>query len=327
MNKTALEIARKNAFLSLYGVSTQKEILELFRADCMEHKTIKNDDEAKEINASKIFSRYVLAITFLYSLSSIKSNLKNYKKIITELRLGSLVQDKFYFKGLSPTVNKTTRANVKKKSTTNKKMPYSVNDEIRRVALLLKNNSFKVAKNQTLEQVRSYHLIYILALATGRRFSELVKTVTITKRGKKFFFKGLLKKKDDLKNKEVEAHFLELGYKQIQAHFKELRKYFDTKLQAEKNISIQDITVQQINLYFEKTYNNAVGRITDKKVSNVHELRHFYTIAHQERHLSLNPHLKELNELDLDAVYKNVRYTVLGHEIATDSTATYITIK
>ena len=326
MNKTALEIARKNAFLSLYGVSTQKEILELFRADCVEHKAIKNNDEAKEISGTRLFSKYALAITFLYNLSTIKTNLKAYKAVIRELGLEK-VQSKFYFEGLSPTVNKTTKANVKKKSTVNKKMPYSVNDEIRRVALLLKNNSFKVAKNQTLEQVRSYHLIYILALATGRRFSELVKTVTITKRGEKFFFKGLLKKKDDLKNKEVEAHFLELGYKQIQAHFKELRKYFDTKLQAEKNISIQDITVQQINLYFEKTYNNAVGRITDKKVSNVHELRHFYTIAHQERHLSLNPHLKELNELDLDAVYKNVRYTVLGHEIATDSTATYITIK
>ena len=326
MNKTALEIARKNAFLSLYGVSTQKEILELFRDDCIEHKAIKNNDEAKEISGTRLFSKYALAITFLYNLSTIKTNLKAYKAVIRELGLEK-VQSKFYFEGLSPTVNKTTKANVKKKSTVNKKMPYSVNDEIRRVALLLKNNSFKVAKNQTLEQVRSYHLIYILALATGRRFSELVKTVTITKRGKKFFFKGLLKKKDDLKNKEVEAHFLELGYKQIQAHFKELRKYFDTKLQAEKNISIQDITVQQINLFFEKTYNNAVGRITDKKVSNVHELRHFYTIAHQERHLSLNPHLKELNELDLDAVYKNVRYTVLGHEIATDSTATYITIK
>ena len=325
--KTQLEVSRATAFKSLYGVSTQKEILELFKQDCIEHKSIKNDDEAKEESASKLFSKYALAITFLYSLSQIKNNLKNYKKIISELRLGSVVTQKFYFEGLSMTVNKTTKAKREVREETGKKMPFNLTEEILRVEKILKTNSFNVAKNQTINMVRSYHIVYILGLATGRRFTEIMKTVSVVKRGNKYFFKGLLKKRDEVKNKLVPAYFLGLSYTAINAYLKELRKYIDKKLQEDKNLRLEDVTENQISTIFGRVYNNAVVRISGKKVPNVHELRHFYTIEHQEQYIRNNPHLRDLNQSDLEVVLKNVRYTVLAHELGIDTTATYVTIK
>lgn len=322
-----METLRAEAFKSLYGVTTQKEILELFRADCVEHKSIKNNDEAKEESASKLFSKYALALTYLYSLATIKQNLKNYKKIISELRLGSVVQDKFYFVGLFTTVSKKTKANEKKRKEVDKALPVDVRGEIRRVQNLLRADAFDVKANQTVEQVRSYYIVYVLGLATGRRFSEIIKTISIQKRGKKFFFKGLLKKEEDLKNKAVEAHFVELSYTAINAYLKELRSYISTKLKKDKGVSLEDISESEINTIFSKVYNNAVKRISDNKVPNVHELRHFYTIEHQERYLAKNPHLKLLNKKELEVVLQNVRYTVLAHEIKEDTTSSYVTIK
>jgi len=326
--KTQLEVSRATAFNSLYGVSTQKEILELFKQDCIEHKSIKNDDEEKEESASKLFSKYALAITFLYSLSQIKNNLKNYKKIISELRLGDVVAKKFYFEGLSMTVNKTTKIKREAREETNKKMPFSITEEILRIEKILANKvPFKINKNQSREMVRSYYIVYILGLATGRRFTEIMKTVTVHKKGDNYFFKGLLKKRDDVKTKEVRAYFIGLSYTAIKHYLNELRDYIDKKLQEDKNLRLEDISENQINTIFGRVYNNAVVRISNKKVPNIHELRHFYTIAHQEQYLRSNPQLKKLNQSDLEVVLKNVRYTVLAHELGIDTTATYITIK
>jgi len=82
-----------------------------------------------------------------------------------------------------------------------------------------------------------------------------------------------------------------------------------------------------LEIIFGRVYNNAVIRISGKKVPNIHELRHFYTIEHQEQYIRNNPHLRDLNQSDLEVVLKNVRYTVLAHELGIDTTATYVTIK
>lgn len=322
-----MKAQREKIFKELYGVETQKEILELFKKDCEEHKKIKNDDEAKEISASKLFSKYVLAITFLYSLSTIKTNLKLYKAIIKELRLGSIVHSKFYFEGLYTTVSKITTTNTETKKEENKKMPFDVIEEIRRVKIILDTKSYTVRKNQNENQVRSYYLAYILGLSTGRRFTEIIKTVTLHKRGNKIYFKGLLKKKDADNNKLVEAHLIELSYKLVNAYIKELRTFIDTKLKETKKKSLGEVSEQQINTIFSRVYNNAVIRITAEKVPNFHELRHFYAITHQDRYLAFNPSVKELNNDSLEAVLKNVRYTVLAHEIKSDTTSAYVTIK
>jgi len=328
MNITAMQKARKEAFLSLYGVATQKELVKLFREDCEKHKAIKNDDEAKELSGTKLFSKYALAITFLYSLSTIKTNLKAYKAVIRELRLEK-VQSKFFFEGLSPSVNEVTKKNMEKRIEVNKSLPFDVLEEINLVSRLLRGDLIKPkTRNQTKEMVRSYYIAYVLGLSTGRRFTEILKTVKIVKRKGKYFFNGILKKdKNRDKNNGVEAHFIGLSPTLINSYLKELREYLNNKLLKEKNITLDNLTENQINTVFHRVYNNAVWRISENKVKNFHELRHYYTVAHQDRYLEFNPQLRGLNKTDLEVVLKNVRYTVLGHEITPDSTETYVTIK
>jgi len=326
MSKTELDNTRILTFKSLYTVTTQKDILELFKQDVKAFKAIKNDDDLKNDESSRIFSKYVLAITFMYSLSSIKNNLKAYKKVLTDARVGDILQKKFYFEGLYTTVSNVTKTKVEAKKASNKTMPIDVVAEIKRVRSILERNSFKVLKNQSTKQVRSYYLAYILGLATGRRFTEIFKTISIHNKNNEFKFVGLLKKKDGLKNQQLKAHILELSHKEAQSFLTELRAYLNAKLK-EKKLSLDDVTEAQINTIFSKVYNNAVVRISNKKVPNFHELRHFYTITYQERYIAQNPHLADNSEQELSVILQDVRYTILGHEIKDDTTSTYVTFK
>lgn len=327
MSRALIENQRASTFKALYGVTTQTEILKKFKEELAEFKTIKNDDDFKNLEASRIFSKYVLAITFLYSLASIKNNLKAYKKVIAELRIGEVLQKKFYFEGLYTTVSKTTKAKIEVKKDTDKKMPMNVLEEINRIKSLLETNRFLVTKNQNEAQVRSYHLAYILGLATGRRFSEILKTIKIHKKNNDFVFIGLLKKKDSLKNQELKAHFLGLTALEARKYLNELRTYLNGKLQKEKDTTLEELTENQINTIFSKVYNNAVARISNKKAPNFHELRHFYTITYQDIYLAQNPHLKDNSKQELSVILQDVRYTILGHEIKEDTTSTYVTFK
>jgi len=330
MTKILIENQRTLTFKALYGVTTQTEILKKFKEETLNFKVKRDNgeysllDEEKE--ASKIFSKYTLAITFLYSLATIKNNLKAYKKVITDIRGGDTLQKKFYFEGLYSTVSKTTETKKNKRNTDFKKMPLSVIDEIKRVRKILEKNSFNVLKNQTTEQVRSYYLAYILGLSTGRRFTEIFKTIKIHKKDNDFVFIGLLKKKDELKNQQLKAHILELHPLEARKYLHELRAYLNDKLKDKKK-TLDDLTESQINSTFSRVYNNAVARISNKKAPNFHELRHFYTITYQDRYLAQNPHLKDNSKEELESIFKDIRYTILGHEIKSDTTSTYITFK
>ena len=66
MNRTDIENQRVIIFKAIYGVTSQIEILETFREELLEFKKIRNDDDYKNSESSRIFSKYILAITFLY---------------------------------------------------------------------------------------------------------------------------------------------------------------------------------------------------------------------------------------------------------------------
>jgi len=327
MSRTHTENQRAITFKAIYSVTTQTEVLESFKEELLEFKKIKNDDDYKNSESSRIFSKYILAITFLYSLSSIKNNLKEYKKVITDTRIGDILQKKFYIEGLYTTVSKATKTKVEVRKETDKEMPIDVISEIKRVKVILEKNKFSIRKNQNHAQVRSYYLAYILGLSTGRRFTEIFKSIHIHKKENDYVFVGLLKKKDSLKNQQLKAHFLELSPLEARKYLHELRTYLNAKLKKDKSTSLEELTENKINTIFSKVYNNAVARISNKKVPNFHELRHFYTIAFQDIYLAQNPHLKGNSIQELSVILQDVRYTILGHEIKEDTTSTYITFK
>lgn len=306
------EQIRKTTLNTVYGVETIKEVSEQFRAEYQKLKNKKNGFD----EVSTLFQKYVLAITFLYSIPSIKNNLGIFRKIINEE--GGIwketTKSSFYIFDVYKAVTANTDKKIMEKEANNRNMAFSVKSEIEAVKKTLEYRTYKVERNQKEEQVRSYYIAYLLGLSTGRRFTEIFKTMTIRKKGKGYIFKGILKK-DKAQKSEIEANLLYLSIDEAQGYIKEFRAFINAKLKHTKKMTLKDVTEGDINAIFSKVYNNATKRITDDKIQNFHELRHYYAIEGTE-------HFRLSNESD-----KDVRYRILGHHIREDSTRTYKTIK
>jgi len=302
---------RKQTFLTVYGVETIKEVSEQFRAEYTKLKNKKNGFD----DVSNLFQKYVLSITFLYSTTSIKNNLGIFRKVVNQE--GGIwketVKSSFYIFDIYKAVSASTSEKLAEKEEEDKELSLNVKEEILNVKELLSSRTYKVARNQKEDQVRSYYIAYILGLATGRRFTEILKTVTIVKKDNNLFFEGILKK-DKQQQSEIEANLLYLSLEEVESYLTELRVFIDTKLKAKKK-TLKTATENEISTIFSKVYNNAVKRITDGKLPNFHELRHYYTIEGTEI-------FRKINESD-----KDVRYRILGHHQKADSTRTYKTIK
>ena len=315
---------RADLFKSVYGVKTTKEILEVFRAD---YRQIKNTEGTKSESlqrAINIFQRYLLAVTYLYKVSSIHNNLQMFKKIIKEEggELEDYVLKAFHIGGGKtdkvPSIYKLLSAHTEKKiearEANKDNRGFEVIREIERVKTILEAKTYSVAPNQKEDQVRSYYLAYILGLSTGRRFSEILKTVTIHSLKSGLFFRGILKK-DLTSSKQIEANIIQLSENEVKGYLKELRTHLNAKLKATKKQSLKDTTENEVNSIFSKVYNNAVKRISSDQVPNFHELRHHYTITGTEL-------FKKEGESE-----RETRYRILGHEQKEDTTRTYATTK
>ncbi len=306
------EEVRRDTFEAVYGVETIKEVSEQFRAEYRKLKNKKNGFD----EVSSLFQKYVLSITFLYSTPSIKNNLGIFRKVISEE--GGIwketVKSSFYIFDIYKAVSNSTEQKLVKKETSGKSLEFNVESEIEKVKTMLGDKTYSVARNQNEEQVRSYYLAYILGLSTGRRFTEIFKTVTIRKKGQGYIFNGILKK-DKNQKIEIEANLLYLSVDETKSYIKELRDFINAKLKATKKITLKEASEGDINAIFSKVYNNAIKRITEDKVLNFHELRHYYTIEGTEV-------FKQGSESD-----KDTRYRILGHHVKEDSTRTYKTIK
>lgn len=306
------EQIRKETFLTVYGVENIKEVSELFRTDYNKLKNKKNGFD----EVSSLFQKYVLSITFLYSIPSIKNNLGIFRKIINEE--GGIwketTKSSFYIFDVYRAVTTITDKTITAKEESLKDMAFNVQDEIKRIKNVLQNKTYSVAKNQTVKQVRSYYISYLLGLSTGRRFTEIFKTVSIKKKGKNYIFDGILKKDKNQKN-EIEANILYLSIDETKSYLKELRTFINAKLKTTKKKTLKELSEGEINATFSKVYNNAIKRITGDKIPNFHELRHYYTIEGTE-----------IFKKD-DEMPKDTRYRILGHHIKEDSTRTYKTIK
>jgi uncharacterized protein YpbB len=152
---------------------------------------------------------------------------------------------------------------------------------------------YKVAKNQNPQQVRAYYLLAILGLATGRRATELLKTLILSKRGDKVYFDGLLKG-----NEKIEGNIIELSYTEVKGYLRELRKFANSK----------ELTETEVNAKYSRVFNNAVKRLGYK---NVKELRHYYAVAGSQL-------FKKDNETVEDTITR-----ILGHKEVFTSALNY----
>lgn len=318
------KVLRADLLKTVYGVETTKEILEVFRADYKEIKDIEGTNRESLQRAINIFQRYLLAITYLYKISSINNNLQAFRKVIKEEKgeIEDYVLKAFHLGGgkdskiqsIHKLLSSKVTEKVEQREQKESKSDLEIVAEIKRVKSLLDTNSYTVKSNQQPQQVRSYYLAYILGGSGGRRFGEVLKTSKIRKKGSSYIYTGILKK-DGSSKTEIEVNLIGLTIEEYKAYQRELRSFIDSKLLTTKGKSLKDTSIGEINNIFSKVYNNAVKRISNSKVPNFHELRHHYTIKGTEM-------FKREGESE-----RETRYRILGHELKEDTTRTYATIK
>ena len=320
---------RAELFNTIYGADTLEGILKVFRADYNLIKNIEGTNTEMYKTSTKLFQRYLLAITYMYSISSIKNNLKKFKAVIKEEsgELGEIAQRVFFIgggkDGTIPSIHKIvfnkTEEKIKERESKPQRKKINIESEISRVKTILKKSDYRPSNNQTEQGVRSYYLAYLLGLSGGRRFAEIIKTSHIVKKGESYIFRGILKKE---KNDPtiIEVNLIGLTISEYRAYQKELRAIIDSELQATKGKTLEEVSINEINTFFSKKFNNAVLRISDKIIPNFHDLRHLYSIEGTE----LFKRVKEDGETESN---QEVRYRILGHKPKSDSTRTYATSK
>jgi len=171
-----------------------------------------------------------------------------------------------------------------------------------------KAKGLPVAKQQKIQQARAYiHTIY-LALVTGRRTTEILKSLEIVNENGKWYYKGVAKKgSQDMK---IEAFSLDTDFKFLQQLLNQLRKDIDTS----------NMTNKQVNSNYSHIFNRTLQRITGTDYT-FHDLREIYAEIAYIKHGRVNG--TEREELDFKA-------QVLGHEIDEErllSTEHYMTKK
>jgi len=295
-DETAKE--RAELFNSIYGVNRMNDILELFRAD---YNSVKNRSLE---GVQKLYKKYSYAIFFMYSPSSIRNNLVKFKNVINKESgkykanaLEAFTVEEIYkpLKKKDEAKKRELKKEVREGSADSQNIdPQIIINKIKELRNILISKGYAVAKNQKEEQVRAYYILALLGLATGRRFTEILKTLKLSKRKNKIYFDGLLKGNDE----KIEGHIIELSYKEVQGYLRELRKFVDT-----------DLTENQINAKYSRVFNNAVKRLLGYK--NVKDLRHNYAIAGSQL-------FKLENETIEDTITR-----ILGHKEAFTSALNY----
>jgi len=295
--------ARENVLFSIYGVKllgsydkkskrvSKNSVLELFEQD---YNRYKNKGKTQLLD---LYKKYSYAIFYMYVPSSIKNNLVYFKNIIKD-NGGRYQQDAlnaFDVEGVYAPIRakddiEKQELKSKIKDGTNVDIdPKEVIDQIEEFKRQLQEKDYKTSRNQEEKAVRSYIILAMLGLATGRRFTELLKTFNIEKRGTKITFSGLLKGND----KELRGHIISLTYKEVKKYLTELRENLfyinkkklkieemtDSEIKAKypnEKLKTEDMTESEVNAKYAKVFNNALKRMG---LVNVKSTRQKYSMA------------------------------------------------
>lgn len=289
MKKQSVAQQRREIFMSIYGVKTFSEILGQFETD---YNKFKNRGFSK---IQELYGRYSYAIFFMYSPSSIRNNLVKFKNVIKAN--GGKYQanaekiftiDAVYapIKQSDLNTKKALKADIDSGNSEAQNIdPTKIIKDIEKLKEELENKTYVVKGNQKEEQVRAYILLPLLGLSTGRRFTEILKTLVVYKAKGKVMFKGLLKGNSDA----IEGNIIGLSYQEIQGYLKELRAFVKT----------DSMTINEVNSKYAKVFNNNLKR---KGFKNVKATRHNYSVAGSQL-------FKRDNESVTDTITR-----ILGHK-------------
>jgi hypothetical protein len=292
-------------FKELYNTTSWKQIKEDFKNDLNSCKT---KDEIVLLN-----NRYIPCLWLDKALNSVLARYTEFRNIIkqssikhkdyaldTVFQLGN--RDKS--KSIYNIVSKQQKAKVIQKNKEDKVIISF--DDINRIVSDLKskidNDDFTLYRNQELNKVKAYHIVILLAICTGRRQIEILKTLSIYKQKELVLYSGIAKK-DNL-DKKIPSKLLFIDVNEAKHYLRELRKIFN----------LDNLTNREVNQKFSgslnTTLNNYIKDFIDKDFK-LHDLRKIYAeLCFQ----------KFANHMDKDLFYKEI----LAHEVKPTSATHYM---
>jgi len=176
----------------------------------------------------------------------------------------------------------------------------------------LKNYPYKLGTRQTKEQVRAYYLATYLALTTGRRLVEILKTLELRKYRDKLKARGIAKKGEEDKSYDL----IPLDdIDKILTAYKELRRIFDTS----------NLTKRQVNQKHNAKFNEFLKtKIFPNSDLTFHDLRKIYLLKAYEKYgndenFDNFAEKALLHDVKLDAKYLTQTKHYTNTEIAKES--------
>ncbi len=169
-------------------------------------------------------------------------------------------------------------------------------------------HNLPIAKQQTAAQARGHILSTYLAFVTGRRFTEIMKTLSIYQNHNVWMYKGLLKK--GAQNIELKAISLDNDFEFISKLLTQIRSDFDGTI----------FTNGEVNNKWGNIFNRAFKRITGTSFT-FHNAREIYAeIAY----------IENAQDNGSDREEQDYKASILGHQIDLNrliSTDHYRTLK
>lgn len=240
---------------SNYGTTKGSEIKALFQDDLAKTRTIKA--------CIKLYKKYEIYLSFGRNLGTVKNVYNDFKKLISDsnnkhkeflLDIFSLPSSYYYV--LNSTTSHKTLEDRKSTSNfleINKKEFDSIRDYCFEIGMDKDLSKWDkgLGSRQTKEGIRSYFLATYLALVTGRRLTEILKTLELKKYKNEIRAKGLLKKEE---NDKIFTIILLDNAENVMTAYKELRCIFDCSSLSERECN--------------NKYNNIFNRFLSSTIFN-----------------------------------------------------------
>jgi len=230
-----------------YGTDKPDEVKEMFR------KQLASCKNTRDVQVTIIqFIPYcwigdkTIATTSVY-YSNLRKIVKEVGGEYEELGLALLIPPAGLYEATSKKVTDNTKTKHAEKDTYDKN---HILQSIKDLKNDIDTDSFTVAKQQNIKRVKSYAYSTYLALVTGRRQVEILKTLRIVKKDNEWYYEGLAKKGEE------EASILAYS---LDTDFEYLNKLLSY---VQDEVAAQDVTAEKTNKMYNNSFNSAFKRLT-----------------------------------------------------------------
>jgi len=307
---------RERLLIAKYGTKKNKEIFTMFE-DKFNELSVGVDDltinEAKE----RVGDLLVFIYPFIFSYNSVRSISNNNVEVRNIIK--RIPKPNITFKGLvldnlvvgNKRIDTSLDTSIMKKrgEKLNKQIEgdefhsnaIDIIKEIKRVEEILKN--IIVTPKTDYHHINVLE-IYLIALSSGRRFTEIVKTAKISPLG---YWRGILKKNKEDKG-TYKAYLFRYTNEEINERLERLRGRL--RVLNKGSVPFDDLTEKQISNRYNGKYNKILREYTSE-IKTFHDIRH---------HWAINGVVEFKTDGESD---KETRQRILSHVIPLDASETY----